>query len=415
MLLSKRPDMHSESNWPAYFSRAKGCRVWDLDGREFIDMGFMGVGTNILGYGHPKVDEAVRKAIDAGNLSTLNAPEEVELAERLIGLHPWADKARFTRSGGEAGAVAVRLARAATGRDRIVFCGYHGWHDWYLAANLSDDSNLDGHLLPGLAPGGVPRGLLGTSVPFHYNDLDSFREAVGQGDVAAIVMEVERSMPPAPGFLEEIRRVATEIGAVLIFDECTSGFRKVLGGHHLTVGVNPDVAIFGKTLGNGYAINAVIGTEAVMSAIDWTFISSTFWTERIGSAAALATLNVMESEEAPQRIDALGNKLRDLWKSAGEDVGLEVSASGLPALTTFSVAGVNSLELQAILTEEFLSLSVLLGNKTYVSLPHENVLDTTFAPTLRDVFTQLSDLLNGINVRRLNARTPPTSGFGRLN
>lgn len=415
MLLSKRPDMHSESSWPAYFSRAKGCRVWDLDRREFIDMGFMGVGTNILGYGHPKVDEAVRKAIDAGNLSTLNAPEEVELAERLIGLHPWANKARFTRSGGEASAVAVRLARAATGRDRIVFCGYHGWHDWYLAANLSDDSNLDGHLLPGLSPGGVPRGLLGTSVPFLYNDLESFRAAVDQGDVAAIVMEVERAMPPAPGFLEEIRRVATEIDAVLIFDECTSGFRKVLGGHHLTLGVNPDVAIFGKTLGNGYAVNAVIGTESVMAASSRTFISSTFWTERIGSTAALAALSVMESEEAPQRIDALGNRLRVLWKSAGAEVGLEVSATGLPALTTFSVAGVDSLELQAFLSEEFLTRSVMLGNKTYVSLAHEKVLDTIVAPIIGDVLGQLSDFLNGFNVGRLRAKRPPSVGFGRLN
>lgn len=415
MLLSKRPDMHSESSWPAYFSRAKGCRVWDLDRREFIDMGFMGVGTNILGYGHPKVDEAVRKAIDAGNLSTLNAPEEVELAERLIGLHPWANKARFTRSGGEASAVAVRLARAATGRDRIVFCGYHGWHDWYLAANLSDDSNLDGHLLPGLAPGGVPRGLLGTSLPFRYNDLDSFREAVGQGGVAAIVMEVERSTPPAPGFLEEIRRVATEIGAVLIFDECTSGFRKVLGGHHLTVGVNPDVAIFGKTLGNGYAINAVIGTESVMSAIDWTFISSTFWTERIGSAAAIAALNVMESEDAPQRIDALGHKLRDLWKSAGADVGLEVSSSGLPALSTFLVVGINPLEFQSLLTEQFLRRSILLGNKTYVSLAHEPFLNSDFPTILSDVFREINLMRVDGKIRHHRGGAAPSRGFARLN
>lgn len=415
MLLSKRPDMHSPDNWPSYFSRAEGCRVWDLDGREFIDMGFMGVGTNILGYGHPKVDEAVRKAVATGNLSTLNAPEEVELAERLIDLHPWADKARFTRSGGEAGAVAVRLARAATGRDRIVFCGYHGWHDWYLAANLSDDSNLDGHLLPGLAPGGVPRGLVGTSVPFHYNDLQSFRAAIEQGDVAAIVMEVERSTPPIPGFLEEIRRVATEIGAVLVFDECTSGFRKVLGGHHLTVGINPDVAIFGKTLGNGYAINAVIGTESIMSAIDWTFISSTFWTERIGSAAAIATLNEMEAEEAPQRIDALGNELRDLWKVAGADVGLEVSFNGLPALSTFSVAGIEPRDLQAFLTEHFLDHSVLLGRSTYASIAHEEVLKSSFLPVLNKVFGILSSRFKAGVIQGSRDRTAPSLGFGRLN
>ncbi len=163
MLLSKRPEMHLPEGWPAYFSKASGCSVWDLDGREYLDVGLMGVGTNILGYGHPKVDETVRRVVDAGNLSTLNCPEEVELAEALVGLHPWADMARFTRSGGEACAVAVRIGRAASGRSGVAFCGYHGWHDWYLAANLGEDSALDGHLLPGLEPAGVPRGLGGSA------------------------------------------------------------------------------------------------------------------------------------------------------------------------------------------------------------------------------------------------------------
>lgn len=415
MLLSKRPDMHSPDQWPSYFSRAEGCRVWDLDGREFIDMGFMGVGTNILGYGHPKVDEAVRKAIDAGNLSTLNAPEEVELAERLIDLHPWADKARFTRSGGEAGAVAVRLARAATGRDRIVFCGYHGWHDWYLAANLSDDSNLDGHLLPGLAPGGVPRALAGTSVPFHYNDLESFRAAIAHGDVAAIVMEVERSTPPAPGFLEEIRRVATEIGAVLVFDECTSGFRKVLGGHHLTVGVNPDVAIFGKTLGNGYAINAVIGTEAVMSAIDWTFISSTFWTERIGSAAALATLTEMEAQEAPQLIDQLGQKLRGVWFKAGQEAELDIASAGLQALTTFSVKGVEPRETKQILVDSFLEDGFLAGPAVYLSVPHSNALGARYQEAVAKALQRVAEYRESGCGRGFKEPGLPSLGFSRLN
>ena len=172
MLLSKRSEMYLPEGWPAYFDRTEGCAVWDLDGNKFLDLGFMGVGTNILGYSHPKVDEAVRKVIDKGNLSTLNAPEEVYLAEALIELHPWADMARFARSGGEACAIAVRIGRAASGRDKVAFCGYHGWHDWYLAANLGDDDSLDGHLIPGLEPNGVPRALKGTSLPFQYNDLE---------------------------------------------------------------------------------------------------------------------------------------------------------------------------------------------------------------------------------------------------
>jgi len=178
MLLSKRPEMFLPGEWPAYFSRAKGCRVWDLDDREYIDMSIMGIGTNILGYGHPEVDEAVVQMVRAGNMSTLNCPEEVLLAERLVELHPRAEMVRFARSGGEANAIAIRIARAASGRDKVAVYGYHGWHDWYLSANLADDYNLDGHLLPGLEPKGVPRDLAGMVFLFAYNRFDELEALV---------------------------------------------------------------------------------------------------------------------------------------------------------------------------------------------------------------------------------------------
>ena len=390
MLLSKRPDMHSPKKWPAYFSKAKGCRVWDLDDNEYIDFGFMGIGTNILGYGSEPVDEAVRKVISQGNLSTLNAPEEVILAEKLCELHPWADMARFTRSGGEAGAVAVRIARAATGRDKIVFCGYHGWHDWYLAANLADDEALDDHLLPGLSSAGVPRGLTGTAVPFGYNDLPSLEEAVIDGEVAAIYMEVERNTPPEPGFLEAVRKIASRIGAVLVFDECTSGFRQNLGGLHMYYGVEPDIAVFGKTLGNGYAINAVIGRRNVMEATRSTFLSSTFWTERIGPAAALAALDEMEKTNAQERITQLGYRTRELWSEVSSDCGLEVSFSGLPSLTTVSIDDIDPMVLKTYLGEEFLSHGYLTGTAIYAALPHEDVIGDRFADALQGVIKKMA-------------------------
>ena len=390
MLLSKRPDMHSPTKWPSYFSKAKGCTVWDLDGKEYIDFGLMGVGTNILGYAYDPVDEAVRKVISQGNLSTLNAPEEVLLAEKLCELHPWADMARFTRSGGEAGAVAVRIARAATGHDKIVFCGYHGWHDWYLAANLADDEALDDHLLPGLASAGVPRGLTGTAVPFPYNDLQSLEDAVKDGEVAAIYMEVERSTPPEPGFLEGVRKIASQIGAVLVFDECTSGFRQNLGGLHMHYGVEPDIAVFGKTLGNGYAINAVIGRREVMEATRSTFISSTFWTERIGPAAALATIDEMEKTDAQERITQLGYRTRALWSEVSSDCGLRISFSGLPSLTTIAIEGVDPLVLKTFLGEQFLSRGYLAGPAVYFALPHENIFGDGFAGILHDLLEELA-------------------------
>jgi glutamate-1-semialdehyde 2,1-aminomutase len=385
----------------------------DLDGRRYVDVGLMGVGTNILGYAHPKVDEAVRRVVDKGALSTLNAPEEVALADRLCELHPWADMVRFTRSGGEACAVAVRIARAASGKDAVAFCGYHGWHDWYLSANLADDAALDGHLLPGLEPAGVPRALRGTSRPFPYNDLAALEGILRAGDVGTIIMEVERSTPPAPGFLVGVRALADKHGAVLVFDECTSGFRQVLGGHHLVYGVEPDIAILGKTLGNGYAINAIIGRDAVMRAAERTFISSTFWTERIGPTAALAALDAMVEEDAPARVHAIGLEVRSRWEELAQRHGLPMVVSGLPALSAFRIDGRDPALMKSYVTLRSLAEGHLAGPALYASIAH--------APAVLDRYLELLDAILGdlaamgdAEVAEVVGPEPAWTGFGRL-
>ena len=406
--------MYLPSGWPAYFDRTDGCSVWDLDGRRFLDLGFMGVGTNILGYSHPVVDEAVRTVVNKGNLSTLNAPEEVYLAEELIALHPWADMVRYARSGGEACAIAVRIARAASGKDKVAFCGYHGWHDWYLAANLTDDDSLTGHLLPGLEPNGVPRALTGTSLPFQYNDLEGLRSLLAANpDIGVIYMEPQRSTPPEPGFLEGVRELATQHGAVLIFDECTSGFRRTLGGLHLHYGVEPDIATFGKTLGNGYAITAVIGREEVMQAAQSTFISSTFWTERIGPSAALAALSVMRAEDAPRRVHEIGTEVQDRWKELAGASGLDITVGHLPALANFTVEGLDPVAVRTFITSRMLDAGYLAGVNLYASLAHTpQILDSYFA-ALEPVFGELA----GMDDAALSARLPDgpaQAGFRRL-
>ena len=414
MLLSKRAEMMLPAGWPAYFDRTSGCRIWDLDGREYLDFGLMGVGTNILGYSNPVVDDAVRRTIDKGNLSTLNAPEEVWLADRLVELHPWADMVRYARSGGEICAIAVRIGRAASGRDKVAFCGYHGWHDWYLSANLSEDDSLDGHLLPGLEPRGVPRGLTGTSIPFRYNDLDGLRGILESDDqIGVIYMEVQRSTPPAPGFLEGVRALATKHGAVLIFDECTSGFRRTLGGLHLHYGVEPDLATFGKTLGNGYAITAVIGREEVMQAAQTTFISSTFWTERIGPTAALATLQVMADEDAPARVHAIGEEVIERWREAATAAGLSITCGELPALATFSVDGRDALLVKTYLTSRLLAEGFLGGPLFYASIAHTPELIDRYADTLGTVLQEIADTDDAGLRERLPAGTAQ-GGFARL-
>ena len=415
MLLSKRSEMFLPNHWPAYFSRAKGCRVWDLDGRELIDMSIMGIGTNLLGYGHPEVDAAVSSTVAAGNMSTLNCPEEVWLAERLVELHPWADMVRFARSGGEANAIAIRIARAATGRDVVAICGYHGWHDWYLATNLQNDSGLEEHLLPGLEPNGVPSSLAGTVQPFSFNRLDHLEAIASSYRLAAVKMEVQRSSPPDPGFLEGVRDLCDKNGIVLIFDECTSGFRETFGGLHKKYGVDPDMAMFGKALGNGYAITSVIGRRSVMEAAQSTFISSTFWTERIGPTAALKSLQVMEREQSWKSVTETGQCIRQRWQDLADKYCLKIAHSGLLALTGFSLKSRNSLAYKTLITQEMLKKGYLAGTSCYVSTSHTaDVIDSYFE-ALDDVFALIAQCEDGRAVEDLLEGPVCHSGFRRLN
>jgi len=415
MLLSKRAEMFLPDMWPAYFSKAKGCKVWDLDGREYTDMCIMGIGTNTLGYGHPEVDAAVLANVQAGNMSTLNAPEEVYLAEKLIEMHSWADMARFARSGGEANAIAIRIARAASGKDKVAVCGYHGWHDWYLAANLGDDNHLAGHLLPGLGPKGVPQNLRGTVYPFNYNNYAELEAIVTEHDIGVIKMEVMRNHGPQDNFLQKVRDLATRRGIVLIFDECTSGFRQTFGGIHKMYGVEPDMAMFGKALGNGYAVTATIGRREIMQCAQSTFISSTFWTERIGSTAALKTLEVMEREKSWDRITATGTGIMARWQKLGEKHGLKVNVSGLPAICAFGFDSTNALAYKTLITQEMLAKGYLASNLIFSSLAHTPEIVDGYFEALDPIFATIKQCEEGRDVMSLLKGPVCHAGFKRLN
>ena len=415
MLLSKRAEMFLPDQWPAYFSKAKGCKVWDLDGNEYIDMCIMGIGTNTLGYGHPEVDAAVQQTVSAGNMSTFNCPEEVYLAEKLVELHPWADMVRLARSGGEANAIAIRIARAASGKDKVAICGYHGWHDWYLSANLGDDASLDGHLLPGLQPNGVPRNLKGTVFPFNYNNYSELEALVNAHDIGVIKMEVVRNHGPQDNFLHKVRKLATERGIVLIFDECTSGFRETFGGLHKKYGVEPDMAMFGKALGNGYGITATIGKREVMEAAQSTFISSTFWTERIGPTAALATLNVMERITSWETITKTGLDIRQGWQQLADKYELKIDHWGLLALTGFTFQSPSALAYKTLMTQEMLAQGYLVGNSVYVCIDHTQEVVAEFFARLDPIFSLIKECENGRDVMGLLKGPVCHGGFKRLN
>jgi glutamate-1-semialdehyde 2,1-aminomutase len=389
--------------------------VWDLDGNEYIDMSIMGIGTNTLGYGHPEVDDAVRKTIDAGNMSTLNCPEEVYLAEKLIELHPWAHMVRFARSGGEANAIAIRIARAATGKDNAAICGYHGWHDWYLSANLGDEKNLAGHLLPGLAPNGVPQSLRGTVFPFNYNNFAELEALVNVRDIGVIKMEVVRNQGPQDNFLHKVRQLATERGIVLIFDECTSGFRETFGGLHKKYGVEPDIAMFGKALGNGYGITAIIGKREIMEAAQTTFISSTFWTERIGPTAALKSLEVMERMKSWEQITQTGLNITAKWKALADRYGLFITTNGLPALTGFSFNSPNALAYKTLITQEMLAKGYLASTLVFVCTEHTSEVVEGYSEALDSVFRLIKQCEDGRDVMSLLKGPVCHGGFKRLN
>lgn len=415
MLLSKRSEMFLPEQWPSYYSKAKGCSVWDLDGREYIDMSIMGIGTNTLGYGHSEVDEAVKKNIENGNMSTFNCPEEVYLAEKLIEIHPWADMVRFARTGGEANAIAIRIARAASGKDKIAICGYHGWHDWYLSANLSEDDGLSGHLLPGLDPKGVPKNLTGTVFPFNYNQFQELENLVSSQDIGVIVMEVSRNHGPEDQFLEKVRKLATYRNIVLVFDECTSGFRQNYGGLHKVYGVEPDIAMFGKAIGNGYAITAVIGRREIMESAQSTFISSTFWTERIGPTAALKTLEVMEREKSWSYITNMGNHIRERWLALAKKYNVGLSVWGMPALSGFTINSRYSLEYKTLITQEMLKKGYLASNSVYVCTEHKQTIVDGYFENIEPIFKLIEECENGRDVTSLLDGPVCHAGFKRLN
>ncbi len=417
-LLSKRSEMLLPDQWPSYYKKAKGIELWDLDGNKFTDMYSMGIGTCILGYADDDVNFAVKEAIDLGSMATLNCYEEVDLAELLLKMHPWAGMVRYARTAGEALAIAVRIARAHSKKDKIAFCGYHGWHDWYLSANLADDRNLDGHLLPGLEPNGVPRALKGTSIPFNYNKIEELQKIVeNDKDIGAILVEPIRHHNPENNFLGEVRKIADELNIPLIFDEVTSGWRINVGGAYEKYGVYPDVVVYGKGMSNGFPMAAIVGKSEIMDAAQTSFISSTYWTERIGPTAAFATINKMQEKNVPDHLCKIGQIIGDKWKKLAEEneLKIEVMADFLPLITfNFSYGEELNQAVKTLLTQEMLYRGFLASTSVYVSYCHTEENIEKYFENVDDVFKIIKSSIDNNNVYKLLKGPVAHTGFKRL-
>ncbi|MDD5431461.1 MAG: aminotransferase class III-fold pyridoxal phosphate-dependent enzyme [Candidatus Omnitrophica bacterium] len=415
-LLSKRPEMFLPGGWPAYYKKAKGCEIWDLDGNKFIDMSFMGIGACILGYADSDVDNAVKKVIDNGSMSTLNSYEEVELAELLCDLHPWANMVRYARTGGEALAIAVRIARAKSKKDMVLFCGYHGWHDWYLSSNICDKKSLDRHLLSGLNPIGVPKCLKNSALPFFYNDTQGFLRLINKhkNDIGVIIIEAIRNRPPEKKFIQTLMRVAREMKIVFIVDEVSSGWRLNLGGAHLLFGIKPDIAVFAKGISNGFPMAAVIGKSSVMQAAQDTFISSTYWTERIGPAAALATIKKLKLFNVSKHLISLGKLVQENWTSIAERNGISIEVSGIYPLSHFEFKHKKSLALKTLFTSLMLERGFLATTSFYPSFSHTAKHIEKYLDAFDAVFKIISKVVSRDEIDKYIKKGICHAGFNRL-
>jgi len=414
-LLSKRPERYAPDIWPTYYSKAKGVEIWDLDGNKYIDMAQMGIGSAILGYSDDDVNNAVKEAIDNGINATLNAPEECYLAEKLLELNPFAGGVKFARTGGEAMAIAVRIARAYSGRSQVAFSGYHGWSDWYLAANISGENNLSDHLLPGLKAKGVPIGLNETVFPFQYNNIEELKNIVNKFDIGVIVIEGARYDFPTKEFLSGIRDIAKEHNIVLVVDEITSGWRMTDGGVYKLLDYTPDIVVYGKAMGNGYAISAIVGKKEIMDEANETFISSTFWTERVGFAAALKTIDKLEKNNVYEHLIFIGDMIGKGWHELANKHGIKLHVTDFKPLVTFKFEYEEKNQaLYTLFTQEMLKRGYLAASSVYVSFAHTENIVKEYLRNVDEVFKLIINAIRSNTIQEHLETSIREDSFKRL-
>ena len=412
-LLSKRPQLWLPKKWPTHFLKAKDINVFDEKNNKYTDCVFA-VGTNVLGYCNKNIDNYVKKAIDKGVMSSLNCKEEVEFAEEMLKANKWAGMVKFARGGGEANSIAVRIARCNTKNTNIAFCGYHGWHDWYVSSNLTSKKSLDGHLIEGINVKGTPNSFVNTSFPFKYNDLEGLKKLISNKKIGVIIMEVKRYIEPKNDFLIKVRDLCDKKNIILIFDECTTGFRENYGGLHQNYKVYPDIAMYGKAIGNGYAINAIVGKKELMLNSKDSFISSTFWGERVGFAAGIATLREMKKTNSWKIIKSQGQEIINKWKKIAHQNKIKIRILGIPSIPTM-VFETNNLVYKTLIAQEFLKHKILASNIFYVSTKHTSRKLSNYFDKLNDIFSIINKVQKGDDIKKYLKSEIVESHFSRLN
>tara|TARA_B100000963_G_scaffold17140_1_gene13113 strand:- start:31143 stop:32459 length:1317 start_codon:yes stop_codon:yes gene_type:complete len=360
---SKMPYQHVAGVSPKLLSRGYGCRSWDVDNNEYIDY-MMSLGPNILGYADKEINNAAFEGAKLGVLSSLGHPLETVLAEKLASVIPCAEMVRFGKNGSDVTSASIRAARSFTGREKILVCGYHGWHDWYIG---STSRNL-----------GVPKEVQNLTLEFKYNDIDSLKNAFksNPGEIAAVMMEPVNFIEPSEGFLEEVRTITHENNALLIFDEVITGFRANIGGAQALFNVNPDLACFGKAMANGYPMSALVGRADVMSIFEEAFFSGTFGGDLVSISASIATIDAIEERETLKYINSMGLRLKDGYNEISKSLGMTnitkmIGYGWWPEYLFYDEQGNVSLEIQSLFQQEIVRRGVLTRAGIFVCGSHQ--------------------------------------------
>lgn len=310
----------------------------------------MAVGPLVLGYCYDKVDEAIKKQLEDGITFSLTHPLEVELSEKITELIPCAESVRISKTGCDAASAAVRIARAFTGREKVLSCGYHGWHDWYISVT---DRNA-----------GIPKAVQDLTFTFNYNDIESLKDSIDE-DTACVIMEPTVFHEPREGFLEEVKEICHKNGSLLIFDEIWTGFRLNIGGAQTHFGVTPDLATFSKAMANGMPISIVCGRKDVMKVLEHdVFFFTTFGGEALSLAASVATIDELVEKNVPAHLDRQGAKLKDGYNKIAEDLGMDYTKAigfNYRSMVTYDPKAGDPLLQKTLVQQEMIKRGVLWG------------------------------------------------------
>mgnify|MGYP006079147537 CR=1 FL=1 len=414
MLLSKRVDQFIPGKWPNFFKKAHGSIIKDGN-KNYLDFSLMGVGTNILGYSNKIINSRVKKIIDQGNTTTINSKYHLILSKMLIKMNDWSSKCFFAKTGAEANAIALRISRCYNQKNKVAICGYHGWKDWYLSTNIKKSNNLDHIHLPGLDTLGIPNEYKDMVHPFFYNDIKSLEKIIKEEkDIGTIFMEVQRNIAPKKNFLKKIRKIADEHNIVLIFDECSSGFRENYGGIYKKYEIVPDIVVYGKAIANGYPLTAILGKEKVMLSAKNSFISSTFWTDNLGAVAAIETLKEMKRIKSWLKIKKIGKQIKKFWLKNSIKYNLKIEISGLDAMPSFNFKSIKNEYYRTFITQEMLKKNILATNTVYCCINHEKYLNIYFIE-MGKLFKKIGDFEKNENILDFIDSPIISKGFGRLN